>query len=1104
MTGLTAQETFEEQLKRFAGALTTSSSAAAASKAQPEDQLKPPIVSLLIGFGKLIGVTLIPTTEAFVIELGARPDVAISVNGAVTGHIELKAPGKGAQTRKFKGHDAQQWKKFSNHPNLLYTDGSEWALYRTGERHGKIVRFSSDAAQEGAAAIGPTDAHDLELLLRDFLSWEPIVPSSPRSLAEALAPLCRLLRDDALTAVAAKGSAMHILADDWRRYLFADADDPQFADAYAQTVTYALLLARMEGEENLATHAVDRLEARHGLLAQVLRILSQREAREEVEVAVDLLERTIAAIDPATMLSKSGSDPWLYFYEEFLAAYDPKLRSNRGVYYTPVQVVQAQVRLLTELLRNRFGKKLGIVDDDVVLLDPATGTGTYLLAALDEGLAAATERFGPGEAAGRASVAAANFHGFELLVGPYAVAHLRVAQRILDEGGTLPEDGTHVYLADTLESPFAPGEGKQTSLMHKKLSEENERARKIKADKRVLVCIGNPPYDRQQIDPGDADTQRKGGWVRFADDGDEPILDDFIGPVREAGAGGQLKNLYNDYVYFWRWALWKVFEQSDGGGIVSFITASSYLRGPAFTGMRRVMRETFDEMWIIDLGGDNLGSRKSENVFAIQTPVAIAIGVRTDAPNTGEPAAVHYSGALTEGTHREKLEKLAEIVSFEDLAWESCFSGWEEPMLPEREGNYFSWPLLTDLFPWQQSGVKAGRAWPIAPDPEILERRWQALVNAASSTRRDFFKDSPTGRKLSTGARDLPPGKEVRQPLAAATQSEPLLGVARLGFRSLDRQWVVRDARVIDRPGPPLWATLSNRQAFMTSLLTGVIGAGPGAIATAEIPDLHHFSGRGAKDVIPLWRDPDATEANLPADLLTVLYPALEDVTSEDLFAYAYAVLNGSYTNRFETELEVPGPRIPITKDRALFRKASDLGRRLIWIHTYGERFTPKGKEFGEIPAGDARCTKGVPSDPERYPESYDYDASLQRLTVGSGVFEPVSPAIWAFNVSGLQVVKSWLSYRMKEGAGRRSSPLDKIRPECWPASFTEELCQLLWIIEETLKLTPKAGALLNKIVDGPVFEASELPTPTAEERAAPKVSAGDPEQLSIGTDPPD
>jgi len=1100
MIGLTTPQTFQDDLKRFANSLATAYTATAASKAQPEDQLKPPIVDLLTRFGGLIGVKLIPTTEAFVLELGARPDVAVSVDGAVTGHIELKAPGKGAQPRKFKAHDARQWKKFSNHPNLLYTDGNEWALYRTGERHGKIVRLTGDVAEDGADALGPSDAHNLELLLRDFLSWQPIVPSSPRALAEVLAPLCRLLRDDALTAVATKGSAMHILADDWRRYLFADADDPQFADAYAQTVTYALLLARMEGEENLATHAVDRLEARHGLLAQVLRILSQREAREEVEVAVDLLERTIGAIDPEMMLGSSGSDPWLYFYEEFLAAYDPKLRNNRGVYYTPVQVVQSQVRLITELLRDRFGKKLGIVDDDVVLLDPATGTGTYLLAALDEGLAAATARFGPGEAAGRASVAAVNFHGFELLVGPYAVAHLRVAQRILDEGGTLPEDGTHVYLADTLESPFAPGESKQTSLMHKKLSEENERARKIKADKRVLVCLGNPPYDRQHIDPDDAETQRKGGWVRFGDHGDDPILDDFVGPVRAAGDGGQLNNLYNDYVYFWRWALWKVFEQSGGGGIVSFITASSYLRGPAFAGMRRVMRETFDELWIIDLGGDNLGARKSENVFAIQTPVGIAIGIRSEKAAPDNPARVHYCGSLVEGSQEEKLERLAEVESFGDLEWEDCFSGWDEPMLPKREGNYFSWPSLTDLFPWQQSGSQFKRTWPIGCDPDVIMARWERLLALDGPARSKAFRET-RDRKINKSYSNLFSPSVRDTPIAKATVDEPTPRIERYTYRSLDRQWVLADARLGDFPRRALWITASSKQVFMTSLLTKVLGNGQGAISTASVPDLDCFSGRGAKDVIPLWRDSAATEANITSGLLDVLSAQLDEVSPEDLFAYSYAALTGNYTERFRMELEVPGPRIPLTKDAKLFKKTADLGRQLIWLHTYGERFVPQGAKPGEIPSGSARCSVAVPTSPEEYPELFDYDAKSKRLTVGKGVFEPVAPDVWEFNVSGLQVVKSWLAYRMKDGAGTRSSPLDGIRPMEWPAAFTEELCELLWVVEQTLALAPQASALLSEIIEEPLFEASELPTPTSDEKAAPKVDTDDSEQLSLQAD---
>lgn len=348
----------------------------------------------------------------------------------------------------------------------------------------------------------------------------------------------------------------------------------------------------------------------------------------------------------------------------------------------------------------------------------------------------------------------------------------------------------------------------------------------------------------------------------------------------------------------------------------------------------------------------------------------------------------------------------------------------------------------------------------------------------------------------------LPPDHDTAPPLDTVAPSSAFPSASRFGYRSLDRQWVIHDSRVLDRPGPPLWGAIGDRQVFMTSLLTGLLGEGLGATATADIPDLHHFRGSfGAKDVIPLWRDSSASEPNLTAGLLDALAVELGEATPETLFAYVYAVLAGDYTERFAAELEVPGPRIPIAKDADLFEKTADLGRRLIWLHTYGERFVPDGQKPGPIPEGSARCTVSVPSSPDDYPEEFDYNRDTKHLTVGKGVFEPVEPEVWDFNVSGLQVVKSWLSYRMKEGAGKRSSPLDKIRPEQWPASFTEELCRLLWIVEQTLALVPKARDCLADIVDGPVFEADELPTPTDDERAAPKVAKDNPEQLAIETE---
>ena len=595
-------------LDEFGASLTANFRAARAVPAQPEDQLKPPVTRLIQAAGGAFNLDIVARTEASASEFGVRPDVGVSVDQLLTGHIELKAPGKGARGRAFTAeHDRAQFKRLSDHPNLIYTDGNEWALYRRGSAVGRVVTATGDVRSDGAAAYSDGECQSLEELLRDFLLWQPIVPTSPKALAEALAPLTRLLREGVLAALRDEGSNLSRLASEWRSIFFPDADDARFADAYAQTVTYALLLARVEGETDLHDHAADRLDARHDLLAQVLRVVAQPAAREEVEVPVSLLERAIGAVDPGELARRARErDIWLYFYEDFLAAYDPRLRRQSGVYYTPAEVVEAQVTLVAELLREQFDLELGLAEPDVVVLDPAVGTGTYLLAALEHGAETAERAFGPGARSERTSSMARNLHGFELLVGPYAVAQLRIAQRVLANGGELPEDGLRVLLTDTLESPFAaPQHIAHAPLFEQRLAQENVRARRVKAETDVLVCLGNPPYFRQVIEAEEVETvERQGGWVRFGDEGSVPILGDFLRDAPPVHA----KNLYNLYVYFWRWGLWKVFETAERRGIVSFITASSYLRGPGFAGMRRHMRELFDELWILDLGGE--GARR--------------------------------------------------------------------------------------------------------------------------------------------------------------------------------------------------------------------------------------------------------------------------------------------------------------------------------------------------------------------------------------------------------------------------------------------------------------------------------------------------------------
>lgn len=478
---------FAARLVAFARSLTANFTSSVV--AQPEDQLKAPVKGLLEA---TLSRPIVARSEAQVAGLGGRPDFGVAVDGLLAGYAELKAPGLGARPQRFTDErNKKQWGKFKTLPNLIYTDGNEWTLLRSGEQVSH-VRFSGDVMTDAERAFTEGEAEALERLIQDFLLWQPTAPSSPKALAELLAPLCRMVRDDVAQALQNPDSALSQLARDWRETLFPDADDARFADAYTQTLTYALLLARFSGSENVRPErAAETLETGHGLLAQTLLILSDRAARRDVGVGLDVLIRAISAVDPAA-LGKEGDDPWLYFYEDFLAAYDRRLRNDYGVYYTPAPVIQAQVRLVAELLETRFDKPLAYAENDVVVLDPAAGTGAYPLAVLQHALERVAEFYGPGMRSQYTTQVAQNLHALEFLVGPYAVAHLRVTQKVMEEGGALPADGVHVYLADTLESPEAR-DLEQHGLMYRRLTEEHRRARRVKQDTRVLVCIGNPP-----------------------------------------------------------------------------------------------------------------------------------------------------------------------------------------------------------------------------------------------------------------------------------------------------------------------------------------------------------------------------------------------------------------------------------------------------------------------------------------------------------------------------------------------------------------------------------------------------------------------------------
>ncbi|MDR2697595.1 MAG: N-6 DNA methylase, partial [Holophagales bacterium] len=621
---------------------------------EPEEQLKAPLENLFKDFSSISAIPLTLKGQSQLAGRVGKPDYAVHHGITPIGYIELKAPGKGADSSRFTGHDRRQWEIFKNLPNILYTDGDCWALYRNGERIGGMLRLEADLSAKEHQHPQAERCAKLFDILATFVKWEPAVPSSPKLLAAFLAPYCRLLRDAVLESLNCNSLSINRLKGELEALLFPGATDEQFADSYAQTVIFALLLARMEGANTLDTgNAVDQLGSGHMMLSRCLQFLTDTSVRQEINTALLMVCRVIAAIDISklnTSIENDADEPWLFFYEHFLAAYDPELRKKAGAYYTPIEVVRCQIRLVDKILVEEFGKPMGFLEP-LITLDPATGTGTYLLAIVEYALARAKKEEGKGAVRGAARSLANTLCGFEWLVGPYAVAQLRLTQALTRHGVALSSYGPRVYLTNTLASPTkvppAP------SLFHDPIAREYNMAREIKDVSPVIVILGNPPYGRHSAG-NKTNRAATGAWVRYGNEesengkGKDPILEDFLRPARQAGLGIHLANIYNQYVYFIRWALWKAFEheRADVNGIVTFITASSYLDGKAFVGLRRHMRKVCERIDIIDLGGDGRGTHKEENVFDIQTPVCIFFAWRKKSKDLlspyNEPAKVQY------------------------------------------------------------------------------------------------------------------------------------------------------------------------------------------------------------------------------------------------------------------------------------------------------------------------------------------------------------------------------------------------------------------------------------------------------------------------------
>lgn len=385
-----------------------------------------------------------------------------------------------------------------------------------------------------------------------------------------------------------------------------------------------------------------------------------------------------------------------------------------------------------------------------------------------------------------------------------------------------------------------------------------------------------------------------------------------------------------------------------------------------------------------------------------------------------------------------------------------------------------------------------GRTWVVAPDAQSLKDRWRRLVTEKDAARKAALfhphlrDDKPGDKHVDKSVKEGLPGHEKRTQ-AVAKDTGDAVTPTRYAFRSFDRQWILPDPRLINQPNPTLWKQHSNDQVYFTALSRSSPKAGPAFTIAGLVPDLDHFKGSFGGRVLPLWADAAAAQSNLTANALRVIGETLgTNVRPDAMMAYIAAVAaHPGYTSRFRENLKQPGLRIPITADRGLFDEAVGIGREVIWLHTFGERFAdgrptgaPRVTDGAEptIPKGGA-----LPTTLADMPHDLDYDPAAQRLKVGTGFIDNVSEAVWDYEVSGKSVIRQWWSYRREDrskppmGDKRPPSPLSLIQPTEWLSEYTTELLSVLRVLTRLVALEPAQAALLAKIVEGPTLDAEDL-----------------------------
>jgi len=969
------------------------------------------------------------------------PDFIVEKGKVPLGYVETKDVGADLDSVE-KSEQMQRYRKALS--NLILTDYLEFRWYVNGE-HRHIVRAIGLTADNKLTRASHSE-EELGNLFRDFFATEAPTVTTPKELAERLASVTHFIRDQIVAAFSASDASVRASLEArykaFQTLLLPALKPEEFADLYAQAMTYGLFAAKLsapEGEKFTLTGAYQFLFGSRFLR----RLFSDvSEELDEIEIIRPYLQDIVSLLnraDFASILADFGrrtqsEDPVVHFYETFLAEYNPKLRKSRGVYYTPEPVVQFMVRAVHDLLKTRFNKPWGLADESVKVLDPAAGTGTFLYYIIRQIHEEVVEKRGQaGQWAEKSRELLGRLFGFELLIAPYVVSHLKLGLLLKDLGAPLDPRGERlqVYLTNTLEEGTTRAE--QLAGLGSYIAEEASDAAHVKKQSDIMVVIGNPPYSGHSANAS-VDRDGKPNFIG-------KLLREYYfvdgAPLGERNP----KWLQDDYVKFIRFGEWRI--QKSGHGILAFITNHGYLDNPTFRGMRQHLMQTFDEIYVLDLHGNSKKKEKApdggkdENVFDIQQGVSILVAIKHPLGKRATTCKVKHSNIWGNRIYKYKTLGTSDL---EKILWEEITP--EKPFhlfIPQNKGlqqEYQKYWKLNEIMPVNSAGIVTARdSLTIHLSENELLTTIQDFANLPVEEARSKYMLGEDTRdwKIHLAQSDLLDSHQDKNRVQNILyrpfdkRFTYYTGKTR-GFLCMPRYEVSR--HMVKSDNLALLTARNNKSTEMNHfLISDSISETKCAESTIQSYIFPLFINTFAIEntTSPFSENSAGWEPNFSPEFLKEINKKL-DITFQkeqknfssifdkkinntpyeyyawDIVFYIYAVFYcPAYRSRYADFLKADFPRLPLTSNKKQFFALAAKGSQLVALHLLK---SPKVNEFiTTYPEAGGNCVEKVVFTPEARGRGRVWINAKQ-------YFGGVPEAVWNFHIGGYQVCEKWLKDR--------------------------------------------------------------------------------------------